>query len=453
MQDAPGVVWFRRDLRLADNPAWDAATAAHRSVVACFVWEPALLDAASAHRRNQLFAHLRALDSTLRSLGGALVVRNGPAAAAIPALVESCGASAVYLNTDASPFSRARDIAVHAATEVPMHRFWGTVAHEPGAVLTQRGTLSQVFTPFFRGWQTTPRTPWPDGGNGRPVELSTDDIPKPSEPPRQAGGEKAAWERARRWLEDVDRYADDRDRPDLHGTSHLSADLKFGTISPRTLIDVVGESSTGRTAFVRQVAWRDWWAHMLAERPDLAPSPVRPEYSAMTWIDDRQGFDAWCRGQTGYPIVDAGMRQLVAEGWIHGRVRMLCASFLVKDLLIDWRKGEQFFRHHLIDADLAQNAGNWQWVAGTGPDAAPYFRIFNPTTQSMKFDPHGDYIRLWVPELASLAAPVIHDPWKGGGPAHGVKYPAPIVDHAAARLHTLAAYKTARSSLPAQGAS
>jgi deoxyribodipyrimidine photo-lyase len=444
MQEAPGLVWFRRDLRLADNPAWDAATAAHRHVIACFVLEPKLLDAASPARRNQLLAHLQGLDRELRALGGALVVRSGNAEKAIPSLVAESSATAIYLNHDPSPFSQTRDAAVSAATGVAIHQYAGSVVHESGSVLTRRGTLSQVFTPFFRVWATTPRTPWPDGGAGEPITLDSESIPELSGAPRQTGGERAAWDRVTAWLEHVDNYASDRDRPDIDGTSDLSADLKFGTLSPRTLVDVVGDSTAGRAAFVRQIAWRDWWAHMLAERPTLADIPVRPEYAAVRWLDDHEGFDAWSGGQTGFPIVDAGMRQLVTEGWIHGRVRMLCASFLVKDLLIDWRRGERFFRHHLIDADLAQNAGNWQWVAGTGPDAAPYFRIFNPTTQSQKFDPQGDYIRRWVPELSGLPKSEIHDPWKHGSLPLGVDYVAPIVDHLVARTQTLAAYKEAR---------
>ena len=216
------------------------------------------------------------------------------------------------------------------------------------------------------------------------------------------------------------------------------------------MTDVVGIETPGRHAFVRQIAWRDWWAHTLALHPDLPNVALKARYDDIAWRHDPDGFERWCTGRTGYPIVDAGMRQLIQTGWMHNRVRMICASFLVKDLLIDWRRGERFFRHHLVDADVAQNAGNWQWVAGTGPDAAPYFRVFNPTTQAIKFDPDGGYVRTWVPELAHLRAPGIHDPsaaasadLQAAGITLGETYPLPIVDHGQARLRTLETYKRA----------
>ncbi len=447
----PGIVWFRRDLRLGDNPAWAAATVAHEEVVAAFVLEPTLLRDASPIRRDQLLAHLAALDARLRELGGCLVVRQAPASEAIPRLIEEADASAVYLNRDTSPWSRRRDAAVINATTAAVYRFDGTLVHEPGAVLTRKGSLSKVFTPFYRTWSATDRTAWPEQGSGRPLVLPGPPALEPAGPVREPPGEMAAWERVEAWLDRVDDYAGTRDHPAVEGTSGLSVDLKFGTLAARTLVDVVGDATPGREAFVRQLAWRDWWAHMLAERPDLADVPVRSEYSHIRWRDDPDGFEAWCTGRTGYPIIDAGMRQLTTTGWMHGRVRMLCASFLVKDLLIDWRRGERFFRHHLIDADPAQNAGNWQWVAGTGPDAAPYFRVLNPVSQSRRIDPDGEYIRRWVPELTALDASMIHEPSAAGadtlGRAAAVSYgtyPGPIVDHAHARVRALGAYRAAR---------
>jgi deoxyribodipyrimidine photo-lyase len=446
----PGVVWFRRDLRLDDNPAWAAATAGHDKVIALFVLEPQLMDAAGQIRRDQLLAHLDALHLQLKDLGGGLVIRSGPAAAAIPVAIADCEASALYFNIDATHFSIERDEAVAHAIAIPTHGFHGGTVHEPGAVLTKKGTLSQVFTPFYKTWTAATLTPWPSPGPGRPVTMSGESIPGPNGPIYQPPGESGAWQRVTAWLEHVDGYPDTRDLPAIPGTSELSADLKFGTLAARTLVDVVGTQTAGRAAFVRQLAWRDWWSHTLALRPDLPDVALKPQYNNIAWRDDPEGFHRWCAGRTGYPIVDAGMRQLTQTGWMHNRVRMICASFLVKDLLIDWRKGERFFRHHLVDAYTAQNAVNWQWVAGTGPDAAPYFRVFNPTTQGEKFDPQGHYVRRWVPELSGLPASVIHQP-QGTDPSKlatagvilGDTYPAQVVDHAEARTRALQTYKRA----------
>jgi deoxyribodipyrimidine photo-lyase len=446
------VVWFRRDLRLDDNPAWAAATAAHDQVIALFVLEPRLMDTAGQIRRDQLLAHLDALHQHLKALGGGLVVRPGPATSAVPIAVADCEASALYFNADVSRFSVERDEAVTHSVAIPTRGFNGGTVHEPGAVLTKKGTLSQVFTPFYKAWTAVPLAPWPSPGKGRPVTMPGDAIPRPEGPIYQPPGESEAWQRVTAWLEHVDDYPDTRDRPAIPGTSELSADLKFGTLAARTLVDVVGTQTPGRTAFVRQLAWRDWWAHTLAVRPDLPDVALKPQYNSVEWRHDPDGFRRWCAGRTGYPIVDAGMRQLTQTGWMHNRVRMISASFLVKDLLIDWRQGERFFRHHLVDADIAQNAGNWQWAAGTGPDAAPYFRVFNPTTQGKKVDPKGDYVRRWVPELSSLPQSVIHQPAAAdpgqlatAGVILGDTYPAPIVDHAEARIRALKTYKRALS--------
>ncbi len=452
--DRPSIVWFRRDLRLADNPAWARATAAHSQVVALFVLEPELLAAAGPHRRRQLLHHLHSLHRSLQADGGGLTVRSGPAAVAVVDVARAVDASALYFNADYSAFARRRDDAVIQAvddTSAVVEVFHGNVVHEPGTVLTKSGRLSQVFSPFHRRWQQTPMAPWPTDGDAETLEVSSVDLPAPDGgEPYQPGGEAAAWDRLNDWLDQVDQYPDTHDFPGIEGTSRLSADLRFGTLAARAVLDVVGSHSPGRGAFVRQLAWRDWWAHTLEERPDLPYRALRPDYDHIGWRVDPDELEAWKEGRTGYPLVDAGMRQLARTGWMHNRVRMVTASFLVKDLLIDWREGERHFRRLLVDGEPAQNGGNWQWVAGTGPDAAPYFRIFNPTSQSRKFDPDGSYIRRWVPELAALDDRAIHEPSKLGplelaaaGITLGDTYPEPIVDHKAARERTLTAYKKA----------
>ncbi len=445
---------------MEDNPAWARATDVHRRVVALFVLEPDLLNAAGPHRRRQLLHHLRALDESLSAVGGGgrLTVRPEPAGSAIVDVANTIDASALYYNADYSAFARRRDGVVTAAVasnfdreSMAIEAFHGNVVHEPGAVLTKSGGLSQVFSPFHRTWEKTPMTPWPTAGEAETMVVSTAEPPEPDGgKPYQAGGEAAAWDRLNTWLEHVDDYPDSRDVPGIEGTSRLSADLRFGTLSPRAVLDVVGTHSPGRAAFVRQLAWRDWWAHTLAERPDLPYRALRPDYERIRWRSAPDELEAWKEGRTGYPLVDAGMRQLAQTGWMHNRVRLVSAGFLVKDLLIDWREGERHFRRLLVDGDPAQNGGNWQWAAGTGPDAAPYFRIFNPTSQSQKFDPDGTYIRRWVPELAGLDRSAIHEPSKLGplelaaaGVTLGDTYPEPIVDHRAARERTLAAYKRA----------
>ena len=255
------------------------------------------------------------------------------------------------------------------------------------------------------------------------------------------------------WLDRVDRYHADRDHPAREGTSGLSTELGFGLLSPRRVVAAVGDDSPGRAAFVRRPAWRDWYAHIAAPNPDIDRVALRPEYDRIEWSsgpDADAGFEAWRTGRTGYPIVDAAMREPASTGRMHNRLRMVAASFLVKDLLIDWRRGERWFRRLLIDGDIPQNAGKWQWVAGTGPDAAPYFRVFNPVTQSHRFDSEGEYLRRWLPELARLDSKKVHAPWEAGplelaaaGVTLGVTYPHPVVDHAAARRRALGTYRRA----------
>ena len=334
------------------------------------------------------------------------------------------------------------------------------MVHAPGRVLTKAGTLSQVFTPFFRAWDRTEWEQWPAPGDALIADESGDGLPSASVPypllddtvgECSRAGEVGALARLEAAAARADSYEDDRNTPSIIGTSELSIDLRFGTVSPRVAAQVIGQSTPGRAALVRQFAWRDWYAHLLLSTPSLVDQPMKPQYAAIEWLDDDEGFEAWVNGRTGYPFVDAGMRQLRATGWMHNRVRMVAASFLVKNLLIDWRRGERHFRHVLIDADVSQNVGNWQWVAGTGPDASPYNRVFNPVLQGQRFDADGEYIRRWVPELANLDATSIHEPWNAGplelaaaGVIIGEDYPGPIVDLAASRARVLDAYGRVR---------
>lgn len=458
-----GICWFRRDLRLDDNPAWARATVEHSQVLALYVLDPGLFDRAGVRRRARLLHDLAALDRALADEGGRLCVRRGDPVEVVPREAEEREVAAVLANADVTPYAARRDASVASALDevgIAWQTEWGTVVHRPGVILTTSDTVSQVFAPFHRVWVRTPWEPWPDPGPGSPLDDAGDGVPEPAdlypvldEQEGDAGeaGEVGAHARLAQALERADRYLDEHDRPDLVGTSLLSPDLRFGTLSPRSVIDAVGEGTPGRDALVRQLAWRDWFAHLLHTIPTLVDEPMRDTYSRIQWLDDDEGFEAWKEGRTGYPMVDAGMRQLRASGWMHNRVRMLTASFLVKNLLVDWRRGERWFRHVLLDGDVPQNVGNWQWVAGTGPDASPYNRIFNPVLQGQKFDPRGDYVRRWVLELAGLAGPVVHAPWEAGpldlaaaGVSLGDTYPVPIVDLAESRARALAAYARAR---------
>lgn len=446
------VVWFRNDLRLEVNPAWASATRDGDVVIPIVVIDANLLESVGPFRRNLFLANVEALDTELRELGGQLSVLAGNARELVPQLCDAVDATTLHFNRAASGFGRDRDNAVARQLNCEHRTFWGTLLTEPGTVLTQKGTLSRVFTPFWKQWA---KTPLPEQLTGCDATLavvpdafgsSLPDFDEPIIPP----GNQGAHEALERWLDSVDDYLDTRDLPAVDGTSYLSAHLRFGTISPRTLFDVVGSSTPGRDGFIRQLAWRDWYAHMLLERPTMINAAVKPEYDDIAWRSDPEGLAAWKAGETGYPLVDAGMRQLAETGWMHNRVRMVVGSFLVKHLLIDWREGERWFRHLLIDAEPSQNAGNWQWVAGTGTDAAPYFRVFNPIAQSQKFDARGDYIRRWVPELSDLDKKQIHAPWEAApldlaskGVVLGDTYPHPIVDHKFARERVLTAYKKA----------
>ncbi|MCO5310209.1 MAG: DNA photolyase family protein [Austwickia sp.] len=457
----PSMLWFRRDLRLRDLPALGAAAAAGGDVVPLVVLDPALLASAGSVRQRCLFAALRALHE---SCEGRLVVRTGRPDHVLPAVAAECGATQVHGSAESTPYGRARDERVRAALAARGVGWVATgtpYAVGPGTLVTGGGTPYQVFTPFSRAWRDhgwPQPAPVPRGlrwATGIDSEaLPADPNPAdPSEPALPVCSEAAALERLTGFVaEGLPTYATDRDRPDLRGTSELSMHLKYGTIHPRTVLAAVAASGVrgeGPERFVTELAWREYYADVLWHRPDSAWADLRGSLAGMAYDDPAPGsateaaVSAWRAGRTGFPFVDAGMRQLLAEGWMHNRVRMVVASFLVKDLHVWWPHGARHFLAHLRDGDIASNNHGWQWVAGTGTDAAPYFRVFNPVTQGVKFDPDGDYVRRYVPELAHLAGRRAHEPWKAAdGDAAG--YPQRIVDHGQEREEALRRYDAAR---------
>ena len=443
------VHWFRRDLRLSDNPALLEAVrrAGDDGVVGLFVVDPVLWRSASP-RLDYLAASLRALDD---SLGGRLVVRTGVAADVVPRIAAEVQATSVHVTAATEPYGRARDDAVaralaRFATETELVATGSPYAVAPGRLRTAAGTPFQVFTPFRRawldhGWALPAARPQPATW----LTLASDGVPAAPATDVQlpAAGERAALDRWRRFVDDgLADYATDRDRPAIEGTSAMSAPLKFGEVHPRTLLSALADDDGSRT-YRSELAWREFHADVLWHAPDATHRSLRAVVPDDAWVGGDDWFDAWRDGRTGYPLVDAGMRQLRATGWMHNRVRMVVASFLVKDLHIRWQRGARHFMAWLVDGDVAQNQLNWQWVAGTGRDAAPYFRVFNPVLQGEKFDPDGSYVRRWVPELRAVPGVAVHQPWRLD-PAAAPDYPARIVDHAVERAVTLEAYGAQR---------
>ena len=379
------VMWFRRDLRLADNPALlDALAAGDGQVLGLFVLDPALWDPAGSPRQDHLASSLRALKD---AMNGKLVVRRGDPAEIVPALAAEIDAVSVHICADHGPYGQRRDAAVEEALGCPLVSTGSPYAVAPGRILTQQGTSYQVFTPYFRAWlehgwrqpvDAPTRTEW--------IGKRSDALPKTRA--AEGAGEEAARKHWQEYLETVAEYDDERDRPDLDSTSRMSIPLKYGEIHPRTMLaDLARRRSAGAEAYRRELAWREFCADLLARNPEAAWKPLRAEYERMEYDEPGDAFDAWCNGMTGYPIVDAGMRQLAQSGFMHNRVRMVVASFLVKDLHVHWKHGARWFMQNLVDGDLASNSLNWQWVAGCGADASPYFRIFNPTTQGTEVRP------------------------------------------------------------------
>ena len=485
----PSLVWFRQDLRLEDHRALHAAVATGGPVIPIYVHAPEEDGAWAPGEASRWWLHrsLESLDAELRRRGSRLVLHQGSTADVLARIAGQTGARTVFWHPRYEPAASARDQAVEAELRkkgLTVQAMNGSLLHEPQDVCTKQRTPFQVFTPFWRACTVRgePSAPlpaparlaspkrWPES-----VSLASLDLePKPD----WTKGLRAAWrpgcagaaERLSSFLEGaMASYHDGRDRPDSEGTSRLSPHLHFGEISPRQIWHEVRArarstrrrgAAEGPDAFLRQLIWREFAYHLLSHFPETPEQPLRAKFAAFPWADDPESFRAWQRGQTGYPLVDAGMRQLWATGWMHNRVRMVVASFLVKHLLLPWQAGASWFWDTLVDADLANNTLGWQWAAGCGADAAPYFRIFNPVAQGKRHDPDGTYVRQWVPELSHLPTRWIHEPWVApkavlseSGVELGGTYPEPIVEHAFARqraLATLASIKKVSPKLPAK---
>ncbi len=471
------LVWFRRDLRFADHAALSQALTRANQVWCVFVYDTEILDAlpTRSDRRVEFIWHCLAdLDAQLNKHGGGLIVRHGRARELVPALAMELGAQAVFANRDYEPTAVSRDEEVAsrlAQAGARLETFKDQVIFERDEVMTGSGTPYSVFTPYKNAWLkrlagdalrahateahagALAAPPGQDGAlpSLKAIGFSPTNLRQLALPTGLSGAQTLLREFMRR----IDRYDRARDFPSLKGPSYLSVHLRFGTISIRQLVGKANVlASPGARTWLSELIWREFYFQILHHHPRVVEHAFKPEFETLPFDNDPALFSAWCEGRTGYPLVDAAMRQLKQTGYMHNRLRMVAASFLVKDLHVDWRWGERYFAEHLNDFDLAANNGGWQWAASTGCDAQPYFRIFNPASQSEKFDAEGAFIRRYVPELAKVPAKLIHAPWLMEEEAQrealcvvGTHYPAPIVDHDEARRVTLARYQEARASV------
>jgi deoxyribodipyrimidine photo-lyase len=479
MSEAPALVWFQHDLRVADNPALNAAAERGAPVIPVFIWAPEEEGHWRPGAASQWWLHgsLAALGAEIEKRGSRLIIRRGAAGAALNDLLAESSASAVFWNRRYEPEATARDRALKSQFEefgIDVGIFDGNLLFEPGTIRNGRGEPYRVFTAFWRACLARPvaprcqKAPEKLRAPGKwPQSLALSELKLEPAADRTGGlrgswqpGERGAKMQLKRFVKAALRdYSAGRDRPGVVGTSRLSPHLHFGEISPaevwRTVHNVANDGvvseQTACDAYLRQLGWREFAYHLLYHFPESAEQCIRPEFAAFPWRTNAKALRAWQQGKTGYPLVDAGMRELWQTGWMHNRVRMVVASFLVKHLLISWQQGAAWFWETLVDADLANNSLGWQWVAGCGADAAPYFRIFNPVIQGEKFDPAGEYVRRWVPELARLPERWIHKPWKApasklaeAGLRLGRDYPFPMIAHDEARERALAALKSTR---------
>ena len=449
------IWWIRRDLRLTDNPALHAALKPG-SVLPVFIIDPAF-DSASARRKNFLYEGLHALDKDLRERGSYLLIRTGKPLNILKQLIIETKADGIFAEEDFTPYARKRDLEIEH--HLPFHLISGQTVHHPNTVLKADGNPYTVYTPYSKVWKAKLPTkldlyPAPEKIN-TPIELTNEKLPSYKLNPNFPAGEKEALVRLEEFLfKKIYSYNEDRNRMDLDGTSSLSPYLRFGMIGLRQAVQAAKlvtsnlqpATTKGAEVWLNELIWREFYIQILYHFPQVSKTSFNPSLANIPWRNDESDFEAWKEGRTGVPVVDAAMRQLKSIGWMHNRARMIVASYLVKDLLIDWRWGEAWFMENLLDGDPAANNGGWQWTAGTGTDAAPYFRIFNPVLQSAKFDPNGNYIRKWVPELQSLNAKDIHAPWEKGIKVDG--YPTrPIIERDKDR--TLQAYKLSKESVHA----
>lgn len=454
---AVSIWWIRKDLRLADNRALDAALTAGGELLPLFILDPALFPNCPAQRKSFLLEGLRRLDENLRGRGSRLIVRTGKPLDVLREVLSETGGARIFAEEDYSPYAVNRDRL--AAEALPVTFVMGNVRVPPGGLAAGNGQPFRVFTPFARSWRALPVSSatfrfLPD--RLPVVKMTGEPIPDSQGGDLFPAGEHEAHTRLERFTRgDIYHYAVRRNRPDLAGTSMLSPYLHFGMLSAARAIHAgftaekdAGEdpgAAASAAAWVNELAWREFFIHALFHNPGMMRQSYRPELRAIPWRNAPGELEAWKFGHTGCPIVDAGMRQMLATGWMHNRVRMITASFLVKDLLIDWRDGERWFARNLVDYDAAANNGGWQWTAGTGLDAAPYFRIFNPILQGKKFDPAGTFVRRWIPELYDVPDRFIHEPWNVSAGSRPKAYPPLLVSHSEARNRTLDAYRSSRN--------